>query len=373
LNYKIFKVSFCENRNPGIGAIGSRLINYLNTDVGEPFYNRITQQGMPSTSKTCLTIPALKDALRRSGLLGRVTLNNYELGALSGSTDDETLERARSAINQYFGLVREANLSEWESGRDGYLCTNVAVQAYIWLLGSLVKYWETNTAADAREMTVEDMMIEIEDYLKPLIDVLESSNAVEMKAAFQVPFGSGGPPEYYYRLCKRIQAKYSDFKPEGMEEWEQEQSEERIQEADIKLKEIVSEMRKYIFDVFRTIYGADLYWDKGIVDKAVKTAAYAKSLDSEERLPLETYLEIVEMKKVVENRNNWHLFKEVFNIPEPGEKGFAKNLKWMERINELRRIPGHPARERKYKVEDFQYIAPRVEATTARASVSAHA
>ena len=55
-----------------IGAIGSRLINYLNTDVGEPFYNRITQQGMPSTNKTCLTIPALKDALRRSGLLGRV-------------------------------------------------------------------------------------------------------------------------------------------------------------------------------------------------------------------------------------------------------------------------------------------------------------
>jgi hypothetical protein len=28
----------------------------------------------------------------------------------------------------------------------------------------------------------------------------------------------------------------------------------------------------------------------------------------------------------------------------------------MERVNELRRIPAHPARERKYKVEDFQYI-----------------
>jgi hypothetical protein len=28
----------------------------------------------------------------------------------------------------------------------------------------------------------------------------------------------------------------------------------------------------------------------------------------------------------------------------------------MERVNELRRIPAHPARERKYKVEDFEYI-----------------
>ena len=84
----------------------------------------------------------------------------------------------------------------------------------------------------------------------------------------------------------------------------------------------------------------------------------SRSLDYEveDRLPLETYLEVVEMKKIVENRANWPLFKEVFNIPEPGEKGLAKNLKWMERINELRRIPAHPARERKYKVDDFLYI-----------------
>jgi hypothetical protein len=28
----------------------------------------------------------------------------------------------------------------------------------------------------------------------------------------------------------------------------------------------------------------------------------------------------------------------------------------MDRVNELRRIPAHPARERHYKVEDFEYI-----------------
>jgi hypothetical protein len=65
---------------------------------------------------------------------------------------------------------------------------------------------------------------------------------------------------------------------------------------------------------------------------------------------------VLEMKKVVEAKSVWPLFKPVFNIPEPGEKGQAKNLKWMERINELRRIPAHPAKERKYKVEDFEYI-----------------
>ena len=154
--------------------------------------------------------------------------NNYELGALCGRTDSETLDRARSAINQYFGLVRDANLAEWENGRDGISAQTLQSKHTFDLLGSLVKYWEANTAADAREMAVEDIMIEVEEYLKPLVDFLESSNAAQIKAAFQVPFGSGGPPEYYYRLCKMIRSKYSDFKPEGMEEWEEEQSEEKI-------------------------------------------------------------------------------------------------------------------------------------------------
>ena len=345
-----------------IGAISARLINCLNTDLGEPFYNRITQQGMPSTNKTCLTIPALKDALRRSGLLGRAILNNtnYELGALCGENDSETLDRSRTALNQYFGQLRNANLTEWESGRDGCLCTNVSVQAYIMLLGALVKYWEANTASTACELDIADVMLEIEEYSKPIADFLETNNVSQIKTAFQVPFGSGGPPEYYYRLCRMVKGKFADFQPEGMDEWEAEQSEEHIVLADSKLKEIVTEIRKYIFDVFRVIHGEakDAYWDKGVTDKGLKADAYKRALDYdvEERLPLETYLEVVEMKKIVENRQNWQLFKPVFNIPEPGEKGLAKNLKWMERINELRRIPAHPARERHYKVEDFEYI-----------------
>lgn len=345
-----------------IAAISARLIGLLNSDVDEPFYNRITRTGMSSTNKTCLTIPALKEALRRSGLVGSAILknSNYQLGALCGRSDGETLDRARSALNSYFGLVRNANLVEWESGREGCLCTNIAVYAYILLFGSLVKYWEANTAADAREMAVADIMVDIEEYMRPVLEFLEAHKSPQIEAAFKVPFGSGGPIEYYYRLCKIIKETCPDFVPEGMEKWEEEKSEDRILDTDAKLKEIVSEMRNYIFDVFRAIYGEEksLYWEKGVTDNGIKAEAYKTALDTkaEERLPLETYLEIVQMKRIVENKSNWPLFKAVFNIPELGQKGLAKNVKWMERINELRRIPGHPARERRYKVEDFEYI-----------------
>jgi len=251
-------------------------------------------------------------------------------------------------------------MAEWDSGRDGYVCTNVAVQAYIMLFGAIIEYWEANTASNAREMEIAEIMMDIEEYVAPIREFLESNPPAKIKEEFQVPFGAGGPPEYFFRLCKLIKSKYADFQPEGMADWEAEQSEDRIIEADAQLKALVSDMRDYIFSVFRRLYGekSNAYWEKGVTDNSVKTAAYNRSLEYEleERLPLETYLEVVEMKKIVESKKVWPLFKSVFDIPEFGEKGQAKNLKWMLRINELRRIPAHPAKERKYKVEDFEYI-----------------
>lgn len=345
-----------------IGAIASRLINCLNADVGLPFFNRVTAQGIPSTNKTCLTIPAIKDALRRSGLLGKPAVNNtiIEPGPFSGSTDTDTLERARAALNAYFEHIRTANLSQWEMGRAGFLCTNVGIQAYLMLLAAIIRYWEVNTTIDPKELEAEEVILELDEYFQPLVDFLSHADDLTMETTFRVPFGSGGPPEYFYRLCRILKQRFADFEPEGMQDWEAEQSEENVRSADEKIKEIVIQIQRQIFSRFKELYGTqrEAYWHKGITDKSIKARAYEKSLDDDDdaRLPLENYLDVIDYKKIVENKANWPEFKEVFDIPEPGEKGLAKNLKWMERINELRRISAHPTERRHYKIEDFEYI-----------------
>jgi DNA sulfur modification protein DndB len=345
-----------------VGSIASRLINNLNTDVGYPFANRVTQQGIPSTNKTCLTIPAIKEALRRSNLIGHAVFNgkNYEPGPLCGPTDLETLEKSRSALESYFERIRDANPSQWEMGRAGFLCTNVAVQGYIMLLASLIKYWESNNATDPKEMEADEIIMELEEYLQPVLNFLSKATDEIMEKTFKVPFGSGGPPEYYFRLCRIIKAQFADFEPEGMDKWQAEQSEENISAADRKIKEIVVKVQKRLFDVLRKLYGEqkDAYWHKGISDKSIKTKAYDRSLDydDEGRLPLENYLDVVDFKKIIESKQNWPFLRDVFDIPEPGEKGLAKNLNWLDRINELRRISAHPSKERGYKLDDFAYI-----------------
>src|SRR5690606_17244005 len=131
--------------------------------------------------------------------------------------------------------------------------------------------------------------------------------------------------------------------------------------ADRKLKDIGVAVQKAIFAILKNHYdgqGSNAYWEKGITDKQMKIRAYDKSLDEEEgiRMSLENYLDFIDYKKIVENKTHWPLFKPIFDIPEPGEKGYAKNIRWMDRINELRRIPAHPTENRSYKPSDFQYI-----------------
>jgi DGQHR domain-containing protein len=342
-----------------LGSICSRLVTLLNSDLGEPLYGRVTQQGIRSTSKTCLTVPELKDGFRRSGLVGTVVMKGmeYSPGPLCDIDDGRTLQRARTVLNSYFSRVYGANTVLWDMGKDGFICTNRSLRAYIQLLASLIEYMEKKKSLSARELEPVDLMVELEEYLAPVLAWLSQATPADAAEQFDVKYGSGGPREYHFRLSRLVQGAFPDFEPEGLAQWIEEQSEERIGEANRKIKELSIQVQKCIFDKFKEMYGDD-YWDRGVLDKKIKLNAYEKSLDydSDTRLPLENYLDFIEYKKVVENKTHWPQFKALFDIPEPGMKGISKNLAWMDRVNELRRVEAHPTEIRSYTVADFEYI-----------------
>ena len=125
-----------------IGAMCARVIQQLNRDLSSPFYNRFTAEGIRGSEKASLTIPQIKSALRRSGLLGKVVLKGvYEVGALCGQTDNATVLRAQRALNIYFGLIQAADISRWDKGRPGHVCSNEGAQAFCLLLGELIHYF----------------------------------------------------------------------------------------------------------------------------------------------------------------------------------------------------------------------------------------
>ena len=351
-----------EKPNERVGAICARLIGRLNSEVGSALYGRVTRQGITPTARACLTVPSLKDGLRRSGLVGEAMMKNkeYSPGPLCGLSDEQTLRRAYGALVQYLGLLQQANTDQWDAGPEGYICTNTGLQGYLRLFGATIEYAENITGQTSREIKEDQLVAEVGTYLKPVLDWIAGASKVEIEKRFKVQFGSGGPTEYYFRLCSIVQERFPDYSPPGMTAWVLENSEEKISEADKKLKQLNILVQKYIFDKLKDQYGRgkEAYWHKGVPEKNIKTRAYDKSLDEddENRLPLENYLSFLDYKKIVEHKSNWGDFKKVFDIPEPGTRGIAKNVRWMGRINELRRIPAHATEKRRYKTDDFDYI-----------------
>ena len=90
-----------------------------------------------------------------------------------------------------------------------------------------------------------------------------------------------------------------------MEDWEAEQSEEKITLADRKLKDLNIRVQAYLFRVLEKLYGKD-YFEKGVTDHDVKTRAYRKSLEDppDRRVPLENYLDFIEYKKIAEKKGS---------------------------------------------------------------------
>lgn len=344
-----------------IGALAARLLQQLNRDLASPFYNRFTAEGLPTTSKACLTLPQVKSAIRRSKLVGlAVTKVNYEKGLLCGSTDNATLLRAQKVFNGYFGAIANADIVRWDKGREGRICTNEGVQAFTLLLGEIAQYLFKGDVSKFVKRSEQQLVSDITPLVEPVLNFIQTGGT-RVDETFTVPFGSGGPKEYFFRLVRLIRPSFPDFGPEDFSKWEIAQREDLRRQADEQLQQIEMCTRRHIFTVFKKIYGEEknAYFEKGVSNRELKINAMKKSMDYEieDRGPPESYLDFIELKKIVEAKDRWKLFKSSLDIPlKDGQKGQAKNIGWMDRINELRRIPAHPSESRTYKAEDFDFI-----------------
>ena len=340
-----------------LAALAARIIARVNDHFEGPFYSRVVREGIAATPQVCLTIPGLRLGLHQSRLLGDVVLkSHYSPGPLAGKTDGDTVVRASEFLNGFFGCIQRSNRRLWAMGREGFLCTNVGVQGFLQLAASLIQHQEEHEGVDPSRLSPDQLLMEIDTYIAPIAAKLREADETWARNHLNVKYGSGGRRQYHYRLCRIVRERHPAFSPPGYEVWREEQSEERNETAQSQIRDIATEVHAKIFDTLRERYGDDKYFEDGISDIKMKVKAFGRQQEDPKRLPLDSYLDFIDYRKIVSTKQHWLLFKEWFNIPEPGDKGLAKNLKWMARINELRRIAAHPTKERNYTLEDFDYL-----------------
>lgn len=342
-----------------ISSISARLIRSLDADLGGALYNRVVKQGLKETDITCLTVPGVKIGIRQSGLIGTPVQKKTMLspGPLSASSNSATLKRATDFLSLFLSEIRNANVWRWDRGRPGQLCTNVGVSGFIMLAGVIIEYAEEKEKFSAHDLEIDELMVQITEYLEPVLTYLDQTDDQVLDQDLKVAFGSAGPKQYLFNIAKQIRSKRPDFTPDGFDEWLAAESREKSEVTDDRVKNIRSIIVAYLFEKMQELHGAN-YFEKCVTDKKLQTKAYERSLDIavEDRLALDHYLDILEYKSIIDHKNNWPIVKAVFDIPLKGDKGKARNTSWIAIYNEARKAGEHSTLERTYTTKNIAFL-----------------
>lgn len=346
-----------------LGALASAVAKATSGDSASPFFQRFAVQGMLSVDAQSLTIPEVVNGLVRAGLLGRVIQGNHIPGPLSGATDKATILRAQKVVELYFHLVRDANPRRWDSGREGCISTNPGVRAHMLLLAECCNYQQTIQGQDPSLLTEEKLVQVVTELINPVLKFIREQDDAEIRLKFSRKFGEGGVREYFENLADLVCTQCPEFGTEQLRSNLALKKDQRRHTADADVIKISKDILDVVVTVLKREYGDGIgstgdanYWGLGIESANIKTSAYERQLQDKTPQPKEAYLGIIALKTIVRQKSNWLHFQGLFNIPLPGERGKTYYLDWMDRFNEVRRIPAHPSGGRTYSEEDYELL-----------------
>jgi len=292
----------------------------------------------------------------------------YAPGPLSWKTDDETLRRAKKVLNGYFELIRKSNPARWEAGRSAYIATNPGIRAHLLLLAEIISDLSVRSGFEAEISKEEAIIDRVQEYLKTVCDLIANAADDKIFELFSRKFGEGGVKDYFYALCEivALNPMFVDFGSAEFKQHRAEKSDSRYGAANTDVMALSRSISDYIYETLLRVYGTEridgrdeAYWELGIESGKAKGDAYNRQQQDavDKRLHKFAYLDILPLRDIVKQSNNWSHFENVFNIPMPDEnKGKKYYLQWMEHFNELRRIPSHPSKHRPYKEADYEFL-----------------
>lgn len=331
-------------------AIASRAFDLMRDNDDGPLGDKIAGAEIKIGEDSILTIPYLVDASTQAGLLGKVSQTatvTYIQGPIFWDDPRTAITSFCTLIEDYLDVFRRANQPRWDSGKTGMFATNVGTAGLIRLLADLISYMNSKEYVEPRELHPATIVERLEKYLEPVCLYFQTATDGDLQAKFFTPYGGGGPRVFQHRLRELVHTQYKDFNPPGYAEDLRKYDEDRKKDADQKVKLIQVAVHGFVLTKLKEVYAddGDDYLTKAVDNRKILEEAFSKRLASEETKPkdLGTYLDFIDLRKIVETPRNWEHFKSALSIQLPGEqKGRAKYLDWMDEVNKLRRVSAHP-------------------------------
>ena len=330
-------------------ALRSKIAQMLGEESTSPLHLRVVIGENESTPDRCITVEAIQSALKKCRFFNTYGKKNdlQKEGTFDCNDNQETCDLFYPFIEKCLLYIREACLSEWDKGdRDsGMLTMNRGIQAVIRVVDDIVNMLVDKGMITPKSQDLDDMFGLIQYYLKPLTDYINSLS-MEQRKSLRGYFGGGADTRFWRAYQKAVADARRDFKPEGLEEYWQNETKMYNDETKSMLREIESKVKDIISGRLVDYYG-DSWLIKGlpktIYTKAKKDADEAMyehvfNNGEEIEIPIWNYITLADCKQIVLNGRNWSLFFEDTLVrPEEINLAGGKDPKteWILRLNTI--------------------------------------
>jgi len=220
LNADILWVS--DDYNERRQALRSKVAQLLGERNTSPLLGRIVIGENEKSSTRCITIEAIQNALKKCHFFTSFQKKNVPdtVGTFDTGSNDTTCDIFYPFLEGCLKFIQTNLNSEWEKGESdkGILTINRGIHGIIRVIDDIILHLIAQGKANPRTDKTPNLVDEVTYYLEPLISFFNELSD-EMRDEMRHYLGGGADTKYWRIFQKAIAAVRSDFKPDGLAEW----------------------------------------------------------------------------------------------------------------------------------------------------------
>lgn len=322
-------------------ALRSKIAQMCGEEPSSPLLGRIVIGEDEKNQTKCITIEAIQSALKKCDFFTVYDKNNaiIENGSFDLGDNQKTCDLFYPFLEGCFKKLKISVLNEWNLGEAGILTINRGIQGLIRVINDIVNHLLVQNKITPKKDDIDSMISEVEYYLEPLIDYINAITE-EQRKDLKGFLGGGADNKFWRTFQKVISEKCSDFMPEGLDVYIENETKQYNAESREYLASIEMNLKEKLANALEEYYG-DNWVIKGIPKSVYKRAKgeadernYENISKGEDVDPVTEWecITLAECRDIVTYSHNWiDIFENIVTRPEEKKIAGGKEAKteWM--------------------------------------------
>ena len=317
-------------------ALRSKIAQELGESSSSPLLSRVMiSEDIPETDLCCITIDALQQARGRCRFFSDYGKDNTlkRAGTFDFDNIDTTSDKFFQFITYTLSYIRTHCREQWEKGKTGVLTINRGIQACIRVIDDITSMLIEQKKINPMRDDVASIGDEVTFYLEPLCEYLRNLTG-EQESEIKRTYGTNGDLKFYRYFQKPISDAFSDFKPDGLEEFFENQTKKYNDKSREYLFSIETILRKRIGEALQRKFGKN--WSRDGVPKdilrRIHNEAFERSLNEDSQVQDWDCTTLKDFSAIATYASNWStIFEALLTRPQDQGKGRKEEkLSWLD-------------------------------------------